>query len=29
MVFSGLFLEDLENNNLILIDGKYWNFKKI
>ena len=26
MVFSGLFLEDFEINNLILIYVKYWNF---
>ena len=29
MVFSGLFLEDFEINNLILIHVIYWNFKKI
>ena len=28
MVFSGLFLEDFEINNLILIHVIYWNFKK-
>ena len=28
MVFSGLFLEDFEINNLILIHVNYWNFKK-
>ena len=28
MVFSGLFLEDFEINNLILIYVKYWNFFK-
>ena len=26
MLFSGLFLEDFEINNLILINVKYWNF---
>ena len=26
MVFTGLFLEDFEIKNLILIDVKYWNF---
>ena len=28
MVFSGLFLEDIGINNLILIYVNYWNFKK-
>ena len=28
MVFSGLFLEDFEINNLILIHVNYWNLKK-
>jgi hypothetical protein len=28
MVFSGLFLEDIGINNLILIRVNYWNFKK-
>ena len=28
MVFSGLFLEDIGINNLILIHVNYWNFKK-
>ena len=28
MVISGLFLEDFEKNNLILIHVIYWNFKK-
>ena len=29
MVFSGLFLEDFEINDLILIHVNYWNFRKI
>ena len=28
MVFSGLFLEDIGINNLILIHVNYWNFQK-
>ena len=28
MAFSGLFLEDIGINNLILIHVNYWNFKK-
>ena len=28
MVFSGLFLEDIGVNNLILIHVNYWNFQK-